>query len=87
MRLPGAAMLIAIGLILLWLATSGNLDRLGKAWGTVMGSDLTAANNPIGIPAACDPSSGICDWSKHGTENLLHTLTPGVAVTNPGGMN
>lgn len=85
MRLPGAALLITIGLILLYLATSGNLDRLGKAWQTILHpSDANLASGLTAPP--CDPSSGICDLSKYATQSLLHTLAPTVAVTNPGGM-
>jgi len=86
MRLPGAALLIAIGLILLFIATTGKLDRLGVAWTYITGK---TTGNPLSmtLPASCDPSSGICDFSKYGTQNLLHAMSPTVAVTNPGGMN
>lgn len=85
MRLPGAALLIAIGLTILYLASSGNLDRLGKAWA------LVTSNTPLpdvaGTSAPCDPSKGICDFSNHAVENLLHSMDPKVSVTNPGGIN
>lgn len=53
MRLPGAALLIVIGLLLLWAAITGRLDRLATAWDFVKGdSELPAANSGGGATAA-----------------------------------
>lgn len=83
MRIPGAALLIFLGLILLWLATSGNLDRLGKAWADVISSPaLSPESGKTGLD-----SSGILDPAAYHTGMLMHSLTPGVAITQPGGMN
>lgn len=37
MRITFGALFIAIGVSLLWLAATGNLDRLGAAWDVVTG--------------------------------------------------
>jgi hypothetical protein len=83
MRLPGAALLITIGLLVLWLAASGNLDRLGKAWDYVRGNTQSLANN--GSAAPCDLSKGICDYSNLHVASLL--TQPDLSFMNPGGMN
>lgn len=86
MRLPGAALLITIGLVLLWLATSGNLDRLGVAWQTIISDPRLSPETGGTAKAACDPSKGICDFSNYAVANMLNTLTPEVSSVNPGGM-
>jgi hypothetical protein len=84
MKLPGAALLIALGLLLLYLATSGNLDRLGKAWSDIV--TKAPSVDPQGNVTA-DAASGILDPAAYHTGMLMHSLTPGVGVTQPGGMN
>lgn len=86
MKLPGAALLIVIGLTLLWLATSGQLDRLGKAWDYVKSG---AADVPATTPApAVKPVnlSAIMDPTTYHMQNILTVLGP-MAYTNPGGLN
>lgn len=91
MRLPGAALLITIGILLLWIATTGKLDKLGIAWTFITDKSgnitLKEVTPTTAAAPACDPSSGICDYSRYATEGMMHALTPGVAITNPGGMN
>jgi hypothetical protein len=83
MKVPGAALLIALGLLLLYLATSGNLDRLGKAWSDVI--TKAPSVDPQGNVTP-DTASGILDPAAYHTGALMHSLTPGVAATQPGGM-
>lgn len=37
MRVTMGAVIIAIGIGLLWLAATGNLDRIGRAWRQLVG--------------------------------------------------
>ena len=86
MKLPGAALLIVIGLVLLWLATSGQIDRLGKAWDYVKSG---AANVPADTPApAAKPVnlSALMDPATYHMQSMLTVLGP-MAYTNPGGLN
>jgi hypothetical protein len=85
MKVPGAALLIALGLLLLYLATSGNLDRLGKAWSDVINS--APLSPETGGTSATPAASGILDPAAYHAGALMHSLTPGVGVTQPGGMN
>lgn len=80
MRLPGAALLIALGLLLLYLATSGNLDALGKAW-----NDVITPKGPSTSPIA--GTTGILDPSAYHVGMLMHSLDPSVSVVQPGGTN
>lgn len=77
MRLPGAALLITIGLFILWLAATGNLDRLGKAWDFVRGKSDLPATGSNASPAA----SRIHDFSTFHVET--HLTDP----IGPGGFN
>ena len=89
MKLPGAALLIVIGLVLLWLATSGQLDRLGKAWDYVKsGAADVPATTPA--PAVAVPSvnlSALMDPATYHMQSMLTVLGPNMAYTNPGGLN
>jgi len=87
MRLPGAALLIMIGLVVLWVAATGKLDQLANAWTVLSGkATATAANGANPQAASCDPSKGICDYSNFHVANVLNTIGGGASVTNPGGM-
>lgn len=89
MRLPGAALLIVIGLLLLWLATSGNLDRLGIAWDYIV-SDATLPGSSSaggGGSGFANDASGVVDSAAYQAGTLLHGLQPTVGVVQPGGMN
>jgi hypothetical protein len=82
MRLPGGALLIAVGLLLLWLATTGRLDRLAAIWpfltgatdvpGGVASSGL-AGGAPSGIASLANPTT------FHAGE-MIAALTPTVAT-------
>lgn len=88
MRLPGAALLIVIGLFVLWLATTGQLDRLATAW------DYVKSDKPL--PKVADASgsgsggsgfftpSGVVDSSRYHVSALMQTLDP-VTDFQPGG--
>lgn len=41
MKFGSGALLVAVGLLVLWLAASGRLVNLGKAWATLNGEDAT----------------------------------------------
>lgn len=85
MRIPGAATLILLGLLILWLATTGKLDRLWKALGT----DTPAATVP-GVAAASATTAvntvQVLDAASYHYGTMLDTLTPGLALDHPGGM-
>lgn len=72
MRIPGAILLILIGLVVLWLATNGQLDRLGKAASYIVGkSDLpgpTGANAPV-RPATA--TATLLDTPTYHVANIL----------------
>lgn len=87
MRLPGAALLLAIGLTVLWLAATGSLDKLANVWLYLSGKvDITGAKSDLTKPASCDPSKGVCDYSNVHTQSLVSTIGSGSSLTNPGGM-
>lgn len=83
MRLPGAALLITIGLFVLWLAASGNLAKIGQAWDFVRGK----TENLPGSAGLSSPFSsiGIHDFSNYHVET--HLAQPIFSVANPGGLN
>lgn len=82
MRLPGAALLIAIGLFVLWFSVSGDFTKLAQAWDYIRGNtnNLQTASSA----APCDPSKGICDFSNFHVESLL--VQPDLSAMNPGGL-
>lgn len=82
MRLPGAALLITIGLFILWLAVTGNFDKLAKAWDYVRGN--TESLQTASASAPCDPSKGICDFSNLHVASVL--TQPDLSFKNSGGM-
>lgn len=83
MRLPGAALLITIGLFVLWLAVNGDFKRLAAAWNYVRGNTQNIADGTAAA-SACDPSKGICDYSNLHVANLL--TQPDLSFMNPGGL-
>lgn len=83
-RLPGAALLITIGLFILWLAATGNLKKIGAAWDFIRGKTDNlptsgVANNPLAA------STGIMDFSNYHVET--HLAQPILSSHNPGGLN
>jgi hypothetical protein len=88
MRLPGAALLLAIGLTILWLAATGSLDKLANVWLYLSGKvDITGAKSDLTVqPASCDPSKGVCDYSNVHVQSLVNSIGSGSSLTNPGGM-
>jgi hypothetical protein len=72
-KIPGAMLLILIGLVVLWLATNGQLDRLGKAWSYVLGhADLpgpSGANAPAVKPASA--TATLLDTPSYHVANIL----------------
>lgn len=82
-RLPGAALLITIGLFVLYLAASGNLKKIGQAWDFILGK---TANIPTsGVGNSPTTGIGIHDFSNYHVET--HLMQPTISVTNPGGIN
>src|SRR5689334_1170692 len=83
-KLPGAALLITIGLFVLWLATTGNLKKIAQAWDFVRGK---TENLPTSGGAAGSASgfTGIHDFSNYHVET--HLAQPVISVTNTGGFN
>jgi len=84
-RIPGAATLILLGLVILWLATTGKLDALWKV--------LADAQAPVTTPGVAAPSAipavqpvQVLDAASYHYGTMLDTLTPGLAVDHPGGM-
>lgn len=85
MRLPGATLLIAIGLFILWLASTGKLDQL---W-----TGVAVAQGKVKVPAQGASAGGggsgfaVLDPSTYHMENMLFALQPGVAMSHPGGLS
>jgi multisubunit Na+/H+ antiporter MnhB subunit len=76
MRLPGAVMLITIGMLVLWLAITGKLDRFATAWGYVKGEGELPEGGGTSIvkPAAFNPLDVLVD------RDVLHTLVMADAI-------
>lgn len=86
MRLPGATLLIAIGLFILWLASTGKLDQL---W-----TGVAVAQGKVKVPAQDAASGGgggsgfaALDPATYHMENMLFALQPSVAMSHPGGLS
>lgn len=85
MRLPGATLLIALGLFILWLASTGKLDQLWTGVAVAQGKvkvpqqDASAGGGGSGF-AALDPST-------YHMESMLFALQPSVAMMHPGGLS
>lgn len=43
MKFGSGALLVAVGLLVLWLAASGRLVNISKAWATLNGEDTSTA--------------------------------------------
>lgn len=95
MRLPGAALLIAIGLLILWVAITGRLDKLGEAWTFIKGESdsLPIENINNTMPGAGAHSDSVSSASRLTNPDVWHTntmslaLQPSVSLFNPGGIN
>ena len=83
MRLPGAALLIVIGLFVLWIAATGNLKKIAAAWDFVLGKTdkLPTASGAVGAKSGL---TGLLDFSNFHVESML--AQPSLSVTNPGGL-
>lgn len=60
MKLGSGVVLVAVGLVVLWLAVTGRLSNLAPAWATLNsdGTDDTASANPTsGASGARDPAA------------------------------
>lgn len=93
MRLPGAALLIALGLILLWIATTGKIDRLAEAWDFIrnpnknpLGKDVTAELTAAPPTTADRVASGVLHPETFHMGSMMETLRP-LSMFSPGGMN
>lgn len=83
-RLPGGALMIALGLLVLWLAITGKLDRFASAWRYVTGGDPAAGTVPAGavLPPASN-SGGIHALSSPAVFNsaaMVNSLSPTVGI-------
>ena len=82
-RLPGAALLITIGLFVLWVAATGKLSRIGQAWDFVLEKTdklPSSAPNP-----QSNPNTGIMHFDNYHVET--HLAQPVISATQPGGIN
>ena len=82
MRLPGAAMLIVIGMLVLWLAITGKLDRLAASWDYLKGN--TDALPASGGSAQSSNLAGVLDQSSWHMQNMVNTLSPTVELVKGG---
>lgn len=83
MRLPGAALLITIGLFILWLASTGNLKKIGAAWDFIRGTTDKLPTSGVGNSTVT--GAGIHDYSNFHVET--HLAQPIFSYANPGGLN
>lgn len=90
MRIPGAALLITLGLLVLWIATTGKLDKLAGAWDYVrspdnpLGKDVTAPLKTAQLSTADRVASSILHVERYHMSSMMDTLLPN--ATAPGGM-
>jgi hypothetical protein len=84
-RIPGATLLIAIGLFTLWLAVTGKLDQL---W-----TGVAVAQGKVKVPAQTADAGGggsgfaVLDPSTYHMNSMLFALQPSVALSHPGGLS
>lgn len=54
MRTTGALFVVAVGVLLLWMAATGRLNNLANAWAAIQGKATSAPGNasPTAAPAA-----------------------------------
>lgn len=84
-KLPGAALLITIGLFILWLAASGNLKKIGQAWDFIRGKTENLPSSGGIAGAVKSGLTGIHDFSNYHVET--HLAQPSLSTTNVGGLN
>lgn len=75
MRFTMGAAFVAVGIALLWLAATGNLERLGKAWTALRTGETPAAEgdasaNPVSLPQL-PALPGIGQNSRSNTDMIL----------------
>lgn len=56
MKFGGGALVIAAGLLVLWLAVSGKLSNMSAAWATLNGDAGTNLTVSSALPSAATPS-------------------------------
>ena len=78
-KLPGATLLIVIGLLLLWIMVTGQFDRLAKAWDYVRGN-----TGNLALSGGTQSGQGITDFSNFHVESML--AQPDFSFSNPGGL-
>lgn len=83
-KLPGSALLITIGLFVLWLAATGSLKKIGQAWDFIRGKTENLPSSG-GVAGAMQGATGIHDFSNYHVET--HLAQPSLSVTNTGGLN
>lgn len=78
-RLPGGALLIVIGLLVLWIAITGRLDRFAAAWKFATGApDSTiASTDSLGVPASF--GGAMLPGTYHAGQTIA-ALTPTIPV-------
>jgi hypothetical protein len=89
MRLPGAALLIVIGLFLLWIATTGKLDKLATAYDYIRDKTPSPESGKTGLPTVKPASNvqalaSVVDVPSYHMGNMVNSLAPG--NFEPGGM-
>ena len=82
-KLPGSALLITIGLFVLWIAATGKLDRIGKAWDFIREkTDKLPGSQPN---TSSNPNTGLMHFDNYHVET--HLAQPVISATQPGGIN
>jgi hypothetical protein len=85
MRLPGAALLIVIGMAVLWLAANGKLSRMATAWNWVTEKDGAT----LDTPATAKPVSYLDQVLRRDTlhvNTMVSALSRSSANNVPGGV-
>lgn len=67
MKTANAALLIAAGILLLWVVTSGRLQNLAASWQALLGAGSSGSSSSIGGSSASSPSSISLPNSSVGT--------------------
>lgn len=57
MKFGSGALLVAVGLLVLWLAVSGRLTNLGAAWNTLNGTPTTGDSSGVSPVSMLAPQS------------------------------